>query len=100
LLRAEEARRQAAEAAAAADTAARRSTAPLPPAPGVFPDAATVPTPVVSPGSDDPAGRGAGTDETTVLRPVRDEADQPEGARDRRAAQARESGADPEVPAE
>ncbi|MEU7302292.1 dTMP kinase [Streptomyces sp. NPDC007206] len=105
LLRAEEARRQAAEAAAAADTAARRSTTPLPSAPGVFPDAATVPTPVVSPGSDEPAGRGAGTDETTVLRPVRDEADQPEGGRaegtrDRRAARTRESGADTEVTAE
>ncbi|MFG3207266.1 dTMP kinase [Streptomyces sp. NPDC048192] len=99
LLRAEEARRQAAEAAAAADTAARRSTAPLPPAPGGFPDAATVPTPVVSPGSGEPAGRGAGTDETTVLRPVRDEAGRPEGDR-AEGAPARESGSDTEVTAE
>ncbi|MGJ5754279.1 dTMP kinase [Streptomyces puniciscabiei] len=123
LLRAEEARRQAAEAAAAADTAARRSSTPLPAAPG--PDAATVPTPVVSPdgrgteetvptpvvppGQGEPVGRGAGTDETTVLRPVRDAADEPErseeggakGARNARAARPAEPGTpDAEVTAE
>ncbi|MEU8972639.1 dTMP kinase [Streptomyces monashensis] len=62
LLRAEEARRQAAEAAAAADTAARRSSTRLPAAPGVLPEASTVPTPVVS-----PAPRGT---EETVPTPV------------------------------
>ncbi|GHE07197.1 dTMP kinase [Streptomyces alanosinicus] len=62
LLRAEEARRQAAEAAAAADSAARRPSTPLPSAPGVVPDAATVPTPVVSPDT-----RGV---EETVPTPV------------------------------
>ncbi|MEU4927791.1 dTMP kinase [Streptomyces yokosukanensis] len=84
LLRAEEARRQAAEAATAADTAARRPSTPLPPAPGVVPDAVTVPTPVVSPdarGAEETVPtpvvsegkpRKPGTDETTVLRPVRD----------------------------
>ncbi|QTD99983.1 dTMP kinase [Streptomyces cyanogenus] len=74
LLRAEEARRQAAEAAAAADAAARKPSAPLPKAPTVVPDAATVPTPVVSP---EAAARATDTrrtdDETTVLRPVREE---------------------------
>ncbi|MEU0896918.1 dTMP kinase [Streptomyces massasporeus] len=75
LLRAEEARRLAEAAAAAAEAGpkntALRSTAPrgstpkgtAGPAPGQ--DAATVPTPVVTPG-------GAG-DDTTVLRPVRDD---------------------------
>ncbi|MFF9771355.1 dTMP kinase [Streptomyces sp. NPDC014636] len=63
LLRAEEARRQAAEAAAAADAAARRPSTPRPPAPGVVPDATTVPTPVVSPGT----ARGA---EETVPTPM------------------------------
>ncbi|GGY95272.1 hypothetical protein GCM10010300_44070 [Streptomyces olivaceoviridis] len=74
LLRAEEARRQAAEAASAADAAARRPSTPLPTAPRVVSDAATVPTPVVSP---EEAARGTDTrgtdDETTVLRPVREE---------------------------
>ncbi|MEU6668647.1 dTMP kinase [Streptomyces sp. NPDC046727] len=100
LLRAEEARRQAAEAAAAADAAARRPSAPRPTAPGVVPDAVTVPTPVVSPdtprgteetvptpvvapdakapGADGRRTDAQGTDprpmdETTVLRPVREE---------------------------
>ncbi|WP_369390972.1 dTMP kinase [Streptomyces sp. CG1] len=92
LLRAEEARRQAAEAAAAADTAARRPGAPQPSAPGVVPEAATVPTPVVSPG----------TDETTVLRPVREErGDSAEAARDAPDAKASDgSPADSEVTAE
>ncbi|AEY90737.1 integral membrane protein with kinase activity [Streptomyces hygroscopicus subsp. jinggangensis 5008] len=83
LLRAEEARRQAAEAAAAADAAARRPSTPLPTAPQVVPDAATVPTPVVS---QEEAARGTDTrgtdDETTVLRPVREE----RAARDTRGA--------------
>ncbi|MFJ8592519.1 dTMP kinase [Streptomyces sp. NPDC093598] len=65
LLRAEEARRLAEAAAAAAEAGPKSS-----PAQGAAPaaaarDAATVPTPVVTPG-------GAG-DDTTVLRPVRDE---------------------------
>ncbi|MYW20670.1 dTMP kinase [Streptomyces sp. SID2955] len=63
LLRAEEARRQAAEAAAAADAAARRPSTPRPSAPGVFPDAVTVPTPVVS-------ADAAGGAEETVTTPV------------------------------
>ncbi|MFE0511404.1 dTMP kinase, partial [Streptomyces sp. NPDC058964] len=62
LLRAEEARRQAAEAAAAADVAARQPATPRPTAPAVPQEAATVPTPVVTPGA---------VDETAVLRPVR-----------------------------
>ncbi|MGV9755382.1 dTMP kinase [Streptomyces tricolor] len=104
LLRAEEARRQAAEAAAAADAAARRPSTPLPAAPGVTPDAATVPTPVVSPKAD-PRGTDArgtdtrgtdtrGTDEaTTVLRPVREE-------RGGSAGSARDAHSDSEVTAE
>ncbi|MEU9474657.1 dTMP kinase [Streptomyces sp. NPDC048191] len=113
LLRAEEARRQAAEAAAAADTAARRPGAPLPTAPGVVPDAATVPTPVVSPdarGTEETVPTpvvppGAGTDETTVLRPVRDEADAAaeagaKGARGDRAARTARPDTDAEVTAE
>ncbi|MES9520932.1 dTMP kinase [Streptomyces capoamus] len=112
LLRAEEARRQAAEAAAAADAAARRPSTPLPAAPVVAPDAATAPTPVVSPeaaarGTDprstDTRGTGPrstdprGTDprsmddETAVLRPVREE---------RAAGAARGVHTDPEVTTE
>jgi dTMP kinase len=103
LLRAEEARRQAAEAAAAADAAARRPSAPRPSAPGVAPDADPAPTPFVSPAAargaeetvvtpvvspdaqapgtaghrpderaTDPRDTGS-TDDTTVLRPVREE---------------------------
>ncbi|MGW3950829.1 dTMP kinase [Streptomyces sp. NPDC004752] len=63
LLRAETARRQAAEAAAAADAVAQRPVAPRPTAPGVTPEATTVQTPVVTPGAD----------ETAVPRPVREE---------------------------
>lgn len=64
LLRAEEARRLAEQAAAQAQAG------PRPPAPGVAPgDVVTVPTPVVTPGS----APGGASDETTVLRPVRDE---------------------------
>ncbi|MEU0386787.1 dTMP kinase [Streptomyces chartreusis] len=65
LLRAEEARRLA-EAAAAAAEAGPKSSAPRG-ASGATPaqDAATVPTPVVTPGGS--------ADDTTVLRPVRDE---------------------------
>lgn len=77
LLRAEEARRQAAEAAAAADAAARRPSAPLPAVPGVAPDAATVATPVVAPGTTGRRTDGPATDDTTVLRPVREERDRP-----------------------
>ncbi|WP_369224230.1 dTMP kinase [Streptomyces sp. R39] len=65
LLRAEEARRVAAQAAAAADLAAGQSAVRQPTAPGVTPEAATMPTPVVRPQARD--------DETKVLRPVRDE---------------------------
>ncbi|WP_217207130.1 dTMP kinase [Streptomyces sp. AC550_RSS872] len=65
LLRAEEARRLAEQAAAQAQAG------PRPPAPGAGAtpgDALTVPTPVVTPGS----APGGVSDETTVLRPVRD----------------------------
>ncbi|MFJ8494764.1 dTMP kinase [Streptomyces sp. NPDC094038] len=74
LLKAEQARRAAAEAAAAADVAAQQSAARPPTAPGVTPEATTMPTPVVKPeaaaGQGKPAARD---DETKVLRPVRDE---------------------------
>ncbi|MGW3726203.1 dTMP kinase [Streptomyces sp. NPDC000851] len=84
LLRAEEARRAAEQAAAAAAAAPRQPTVPA--TPPVPPEAVTVPTPVVKP-------TGGPLEETTVLRPVRDEtpgADEPSG----------DSGADPEVTAE
>ncbi|MFF9086020.1 dTMP kinase [Streptomyces sp. NPDC014991] len=106
LLRAEEARRRAAEAAAAADVAARRPSAPLPAtptAPGVADEAVTAPTPVVSPGADRRPREGRGfdglrkdvrnTDDTTVLRPVREERGGP-------AEDARRPHADAEVTAE
>ncbi|MFD5336658.1 dTMP kinase [Streptomyces hawaiiensis] len=69
LLRAEEARRLAEAAAAAAEAGPKSSAPRTSPPKGAAPsaaaqDAATVPTPVVTPG-------GAG-DDTTVLRPVRD----------------------------
>ncbi|MFB8246192.1 dTMP kinase [Streptomyces sp. NPDC055952] len=64
LLRAEEARRLA-EAAAAAAEAGPRTASRGPAAPAAGQDAATVPTPVVKP--------GGAADDTTVLRPVRDE---------------------------
>ncbi|MFJ6555236.1 dTMP kinase [Streptomyces luteogriseus] len=93
LLRAEEARRLA-EAAAAAAEAGPKSTAPKSTAPkstatrgaagsAAGQDAATVPTPVVTPG-------GAG-DDTTVLRPVRDDEQGPGRA---------SAGSDAEVTAE
>ncbi|MFH0520673.1 dTMP kinase [Streptomyces sp. M41] len=69
LLRAEEARRQAEQAAAQAQAG------PKPAGPGtgvVQGDAATVPTPVVTPGRTTGAPGGA-SDDTTVLRPVRDD---------------------------
>ncbi|WP_086872543.1 dTMP kinase, partial [Streptomyces viridochromogenes] len=67
LLRAEEARRLAEQAAAAAQ-AGPRPTAPA--APAAPDDAMTVPTPVVTP---EQAAAGRAADETTVLRPVREE---------------------------
>ncbi|MFF7472468.1 dTMP kinase [Streptomyces sp. NPDC008092] len=90
LLKAEQARRAAAEAAAAADVAAQQSAVRPPTAPGVTPEAMTVPTPVVRPeaGRAEPEARD---DETKMLRPVRDE-------RDERTPAARES--DAEVTAE
>ncbi|OIK00257.1 dTMP kinase [Streptomyces monashensis] len=95
LLRAEEARRQAAEAAAAADTAARRSSTRLPAAPGVLPEASTVPTPVVSP---EPRGT-----EETVPTPVvplgKDERDADAKARSTRAS-GTGAGSESEVTAE
>ncbi|MFF8728884.1 dTMP kinase [Streptomyces sp. NPDC015171] len=106
LLRAEEARRQAAEAAAAADAAARRPSAPRPAAPGVVPEASTVPTPVVSPdagrpGTDTRAADTRATDETTVLRPVREERDAPaDDVRGRGGRSAQDARADSEVTAE
>ncbi|PKW08570.1 thymidylate kinase [Streptomyces sp. 1222.5] len=93
LLRAEEARRQAAEAAAAADVAARRPSTPRPSAPGVAADAATVATPAVSPGGRDGNGPERAVDETTVLRPVREE-------RDGAAGRARGAQSDAEVTTE
>ncbi|AYN40171.1 dTMP kinase [Streptomyces dangxiongensis] len=109
LLRAEEARRQAAEAAVAADAAARRPSAPLPAAPtaptarDTADEAVTAPTPVVPPGADGRRGDGwdsAGArtdaramDDTTVLRPVREERGGP-------ADDARRSHTDAEVTAE
>ncbi|MFJ7075735.1 dTMP kinase [Streptomyces sp. NPDC098781] len=66
LLRAEEARRLAEQAAAAAEAGPKPAE---PEARTAFRDALTVPTPVVAPG-DAPGGA---SDETTVLRPVRDE---------------------------
>ncbi|MDN0198081.1 dTMP kinase [Streptomyces sp. S.PNR 29] len=66
LLRAEEARRMAEQAAAAA------AAGPKPTAPddsGTAPDAATVPTPVVTPKN----ASGGPLEETAVLRPVREE---------------------------
>ncbi|MGC9543589.1 dTMP kinase [Streptomyces sp. UG1] len=69
LLRAEEARRLAEQAAAAAEAGPK----PTGPAAGAGSgDAVTVPTPVVTPG-------GSSSDETTVLRPVRDEERQGRG---------------------
>lgn len=66
LLRAEEARRLAEQAAAQAQAGPK----PAEPAAGAAPgDALTVPTPVVTPGQ----APGGASDETTVLRPVRDE---------------------------
>ncbi|KUN95304.1 dTMP kinase [Streptomyces caeruleatus] len=66
LLRAEEARRLAEQAAAQAQAGPRPSA---PGAGAAHGDAMTVPTPVVTPGS----APGGASDETTVLRPVRDE---------------------------
>ncbi|MZF91079.1 dTMP kinase [Streptomyces sp. SID5643] len=70
LLRAEEARRLAEAAAAAAEAGPKRSAPKSSPTQGGAPaapaqDAATVPTPVVT--------RGGAGDDTTVLRPVRDD---------------------------
>ncbi|SFY53174.1 dTMP kinase [Streptomyces sp. F-1] len=90
LLRAEQARRQAAEAAAAADAAARRPSSPLPKAPGVTPDASTVATPVVSP--------GPGTEETVPTPVVSPDQDRPAGRE--AAGGSRDSGSDAEVTAE
>ncbi|WP_409470537.1 dTMP kinase [Streptomyces sp. HC307] len=84
LLRAEEARRAAEQAAAAAAAGPRQPTVPA--TPPVPPEAATVPTPVVK-------STGGPQEETTVLRPVWDEtpgSDEPSG----------DSGADSEVTAE
>ncbi|MFG1671864.1 dTMP kinase [Streptomyces sp. Y7] len=67
LLKAEEARRLAEQAAAAAEAGPKQPTGPT--AATGFRDAATVPTPVVTP---EQAQSGT-SDETTVLRPVRDE---------------------------
>ncbi|MFH8805021.1 dTMP kinase [Streptomyces sp. NPDC017936] len=81
LLRAEEARR-AAEQAAAAAQAGPRPKPPAPPAPpaaaGIGPDAATVPTPVVTPTN----ASGGPVEETAVLPRVRMDKDPVEDARD------------------
>ncbi|MFF9814236.1 dTMP kinase [Streptomyces sp. NPDC014006] len=72
LLRAEEARRAAEQAAATAQAGPR----PTPPA--VTPDAATVPTPVVTPTN----ATGGPLEETAVLRPVREERPDDSAARE------------------
>ncbi|OIJ69718.1 dTMP kinase [Streptomyces mangrovisoli] len=114
LMRAEEARRQAAAAEAAARTAARRPA--VTDSPAVPPEAVTVPTPVIKPtdaprGAADetavlppvrpaapesesevtaelpqpPVASGPAADETAVLPPVRPERDEPAGAADETA---------------
>ncbi|MGW2239733.1 dTMP kinase [Streptomyces sp. NPDC001759] len=70
LLRAEEARRLAEQAAAAAEAGPKQ-----PAAPAVPPEAPTKPTPVVTPTN----ASGGPVEETAVLRPVRDQ--EPRGAR-------------------
>ncbi|MFJ9117378.1 dTMP kinase [Streptomyces sp. NPDC102394] len=70
LMRAEEARRLAEQAAAAAEAGPKQ-----PAAPAVPPEAPTAPTPVVTPTN----ASGGPVEETAVLRPVRDE--EPRGAR-------------------
>lgn len=83
LLRAEEARRLAEQAAAQAQAGPK----PAAPAGGAAPgDALTVPTPVVTPGQ----APGGTPDETTVLRPVRDE--ERRGTGDEGASRDRASG--------
>ncbi|MET9733532.1 dTMP kinase [Streptomyces sp. NPDC006458] len=98
LLRAEQARRAAEQAAAAA------AAGPKPPAPPVgAPEAATVQTPVVTPEEARATSRGAGdasarpsraAEETAVLRPVRDG----DGEAGRSAAAGRETRGDGRVP--
>ncbi|MDN3026321.1 dTMP kinase [Streptomyces sp. S.PB5] len=65
LLRAEEARRLAEQAAAVAEAGPKKGTPPV----AAPPEAATVPTPVVTPTN----ASGGPVEETAVLRPVRDE---------------------------
>ena len=73
LLRAEEARRLAEQAAAAAEAGPKQPTAPAVPV-----DAATVPTPLVTPTN----ASGGPLEETAVLRPVRDDDGDGAGAAD------------------
>jgi dTMP kinase len=89
LLRAEEARRLAEQAAAAAEAGPKK---PVPPA-VVPPEAATVPTPVVTPTN----ASGGPVEETAVLRPVRDEDERPA---ERSAERSAEGASDNEVTAE
>ncbi|MFE9170881.1 dTMP kinase [Streptomyces kebangsaanensis] len=70
LLRAEEARRAAEQAAATAQAGPRRSMDPA--AAAVPPEAATVPTPVVTPVVTPTNASGGPADETAVLPPVRE----------------------------
>ncbi|MGW1539069.1 dTMP kinase [Streptomyces sp. NPDC002309] len=79
LLRAEEARR-AAEQAASAAAAGPRPTAPATPA--APSDALTVPTPVVTPAAEGSGGSGVSAEDTAVLRPVRPSADKPQAPAD------------------
>ncbi|GAA3299554.1 hypothetical protein GCM10020295_38040 [Streptomyces cinereospinus] len=72
LLRAEEARRAAEQAAAAAAAGPRQVTPPAVP-----PEAATMPTPVVTPTN----ASGGPLEDTAVLRPVRPGADEPDSGR-------------------
>ncbi|MGV9558654.1 dTMP kinase [Streptomyces sp. NPDC003522] len=95
LLRAEEARRAAEQAAAAAQARPR----PAPPAASVAPDAATEPTPVVTPKN----ASGGPVEDTAVLPPVRMDKDPVESAADTEPSAAGTSGArvsDAEVTAE
>lgn len=85
LLRAEEARRAAEQAASAA------AAGPRPATPAVPSDAATVPTPVVTPTN----ASGGPVEDTAVLRPVRPAAEEPQARADSGA-----SGSDAEVTAE
>ncbi|MEV0741507.1 dTMP kinase [Streptomyces sp. NPDC050549] len=82
LLAAEEARRLAAEAAAAAEVAVRQPAVPaVPAAPETRSEASTVQTPLVKPSGVSAGTAGRSADDTAVLRPV----DSGSGSRDETA---------------